>query len=69
MNKTKDKKKFGKFYTSSNLAASLSGLLFNAFFKGNSTKNISILDPSCGNGVFLSEAVNQLEKVITKGKK
>ena len=69
MEEIKDRKKFGKFYTSSHLAAVLSGLLFKEFFKQNKSNNISILDPSCGNGIFLSQSLNQLKLVTGRNRK
>jgi adenine-specific DNA-methyltransferase len=66
MNIIKDRKKFGKFYTSLHLANLLSEILFEEFFKNNSSNIISILDPSCGNGIFLSESINQLNKFTQK---
>lgn len=63
MSDSKEKKKFGRFYTPPSLAGLLSKLLLKEYLKTNHSGDINILDPSCGDGAFLVETFNQLKKI------
>ena len=54
-------KKIGKYYTPQNYVSLLTGLVLEYYFKENKLSKITILDPSCGDAIFLADVINQLK--------
>lgn len=64
----KNKKKFGRFYTPNSYAAMLSELVLNDFLASKPPNQFDILDPSCGDGVFLIEIAKYLKNKMKRTK-
>jgi SAM-dependent methyltransferase len=54
-------KKIGKYYTPQNYVSLLTMHVLEYYFKENKPSDISILDPACGDAIFLAEVINQLK--------
>lgn len=66
MNIDTSKKKYGKFYTPKNYASFLVKLILKTYLKESGSKEIKILDPACGDGIFLDEIIDNISIYFEK---
>lgn len=57
-----ERRRAGRFFTPLKIAGFMANLLLDEYFKSNDNRNLKILDPSTGAGIFLDVIYSELEK-------